>query len=321
MRIEPVATCHVCGAAGELVHPDVTDQQYGKAGRWGVRGCTNAQCGLLWLDPRPIEAEIHRAYTDYYTHAQAAAPDSSGRGLARAVEQFVAFLWLGLLGLRGARRRIDLMYLDTRRPGRVLDIGCGDGAQLAALAEHGWAVEGQEVDPAAAQHAQERYGLTVHLGDLRGLDLPTAGYDAIIMSHVLEHVHDPRALLRECRRLLAPGGVLVAVSPNPSSYGHARYGASWFPLDPPRHLHLFTPAAARALAEQAGFETIRATTTTVHANVFLASSRNIRTHGSHDARVALPARLRLIAMWEQLLARLAFARSRTSGEETVLEAS
>ena len=322
MRVERVATCHVCGAAGEVVHPDVIDRQFGVPGRWGERACTNAACGLLWLDPRPIEADIHRAYAQYYTHGDAAPPASTVRvGLARRIEQVVAFVWLGLLGLRGARRSSELMYLDRRAPGRVLDVGCGAGEKLALLAEHGWTVEGQDVDPAAAQHARERHRVTVHLGDLRSLQLPAGSYDAIVMSHVLEHVHDPRALLQECRRLLAPGGLLVALSPNPASYGHARFGQSWFPLDPPRHLHLFPPAAARALAEQAGFQSVRATTSTVRANVYLAASRDLRAHGSHDLRAAMPMRLRLVAMWDQLLARLAFARSRSSGEETVLEAS
>ena len=322
MRVEHVATCHVCGAAGELVHPDVADGLFGVPGRWGVRACENESCGLLWLDPRPIEDDIHRAYTEYYTHGDAPAPDSAeGGGLVARIGQLVAVLWLGVLGLRGSRRSSELMYLDRRPPGRVLDVGCGDGLRLSMLAERGWTVEGQEVDPAAAQAARDRRGLTVHLGNLHSLDLPAAGYDAIIMTHVLEHVHDPRALLTECRRLLAPGGVLISVSPNPASYGHARYGRSWFPLDPPRHLHLFPPAAAQALAEQAGFQNVRATTSTVRANVIMAASRDLRAHGRHDMRVPIPVRLRLIAMWEQLLARLAFARSRSSGEETVLEAS
>ena len=319
MRVEHVTTCHVCGGAGELVHPEVHDGLFGVPGRWGVRACDNQACGLLWLDPRPIEDDIHRAYTEYYTHGD--EPGAGGGGLVGRIGQLVAVLWLGLLGLRGARRSSELMYLDRRAPGRVLDVGCGDGLRLGMLAERGWTVVGQEVDPAAARAAREQRGITVHVGELRSLALPAASFDAIIMTHVLEHVHDPRTLLRECRRLLAPGGVLVSVSPNPASFGYGRYGSSWFPLDPPRHLHLFPPAAAAALAEQAGFQTVRASTSTVRANVILASSRDLREHGTHDMRAAIPARLRLIAMWEQLLARLAFARSRTSGEETVLEAS
>src|SRR5690606_4600196 len=74
-------------------------------------------------------------------------------------------------------------------------------------------------------------------------------------SHVLEHVYDPSGLLSECYRLLKPGGHLRVVVPNPKSWGHKLFGSRWRGLEPPRHLHLFTPEALRMLSERAGFET------------------------------------------------------------------
>src|SRR5207249_6934470 len=95
--------------------------------------------------------------------------------------------------------------------------------------------------------------VTVHLGPLASHQFASGSFDAIAMSHVIEHVHDPAGLLRECHRILRPGGLLSVVTPNWSSLGHRYFGRSWRGLEPPRHLQLYTlPTLVREL-RQAGF--------------------------------------------------------------------
>src|SRR5258708_36641931 len=90
--------------------------------------------------------------------------------------------------------------------------------------------EGVDVDPLAVENARAR-GLPVRLGDLAAQRYPADHFDAIYMSHVIEHVHDPVALLSECRRVLKVGGRLVALTPNVESWGHRRFQRAWAPLD------------------------------------------------------------------------------------------
>lgn len=306
-----------------ILHEGVRDNLFGVKGVWNERRCTNAACGLVWIDPMPVEEDLHEAYSSYYTHGDV-DPDtgkSRFRGPLRRAVRSLEQVWLALLGLRAARKKIDLMFLDDVTPGRVLEVGCGEGALLDDLKKRGWSVEGQEVDENAAKHARQIYGLDVHVGDLVELALEAGRYDAIVMTHVLEHVHDPRALLAECRRLLAPGGRVVIATPNPNSYGHAKFGASWRGLEPPRHLHLFPPAAAARLAELAGFDKAAAWTSVARANGILAASRELQKYGEHEMRGPLSTLLVLSAMWYQLTARLAYLRRKESGEETVLRAS
>jgi SAM-dependent methyltransferase len=144
-----------------------------------------------------------------------------------------------------------LMFLHASARGRLLDVGCGSGGFLAAMRDLGWEVLGVEPDPEAARIAGERYNLRVFNGTLAQAGLPAGSVDVVTMNHVIEHVHDPIALLGQCRRVLREGGKLVMVTPNAESFGHKLYRQSWLLLDPPRHLNLFSLRTIRTCAEKA----------------------------------------------------------------------
>jgi SAM-dependent methyltransferase len=81
-------------------------------------------------------------------------------------------------------------------------------------------------------------------------------FDAITLSHVIEHVAAPRIMLQDCWRLLKPGGYIWVETPNADSMGYEIYGSNWRGLEVPRHLVLFTADSLRLNLEQAGFERI-----------------------------------------------------------------
>ena len=93
--------------------------------------------------------------------------------------------------------------------------------------------------------------LKVRVGALEDQSYPPDHFDAVVSSHVTEHVHDPVSLLRECRRVLRPGGLLVVVTSNGKSIGSGRFGTDWRVLEPPRHITVILPkdtlADSRAL--------------------------------------------------------------------------
>jgi SAM-dependent methyltransferase len=280
MRSSPRSHCVVWGSQGLLLHSGLEDRLFGARGTWSFRRCEAPGCGVLWLDPFPIEEDLHLAYASYYTHG-----DSGGRGSAGAVCRLVVRLTRvadsilkRVSGLAAARRRIDLMFLDEVEPGRLLEVGCGDGRRLARFRERGWQVVGQEIDERAAAVARSRVP-EIRTGPLETLGLEPGSFDAVVANHVLEHVADPLGLLRQCRSLLRPGGRLVLATPNPSGDGHARFGRHWFGLDPPRHLHLFPPAAGRRMAEQAGFRAIEARGEASRAYSFATGSASIARTG------------------------------------------
>ena len=108
------------------------------------------------------------------------------------------------LGAKGkADHVVRLCGQASIRPSKILDVGCGDGALLSELRRRrfGQILEGVEITEAAVQIARERVEIdSVRLYDGAHLEMPDAAFDLGIVSHVLEHVPDPAALLAEVGR-------------------------------------------------------------------------------------------------------------------------
>jgi 2-polyprenyl-3-methyl-5-hydroxy-6-metoxy-1,4-benzoquinol methylase len=280
---EPVRDCLICGAGGTVLHPELRDHVFGAPGLWRMVECRS--CRVAWLDPRPTPDDIGKAYATYYTHAAQTAgtvfrtvvpsahiAERVRHRVARWFQDAAERIRVRRLGYRGARPAVGVALLsrivdavpvvrDTAllsvaglsagEGRRLLDVGCGSGDFLARMRDRGWSVVGVEPDPVAAEGARQR-GLDVHDGMLADAAFTDDSFDAIVLSHVIEHVHDPIALLRECGRALRPGGTLVLFTPNLTSVGHRRFGADWRGLEPPRHLHIFSAGALGACVARVG---------------------------------------------------------------------
>jgi SAM-dependent methyltransferase len=156
-----------------------------------------------------------------------------------------------------ARRR---MLLAEARPGeRVLDLGCGAGRFVAALAAAGADPVGVEI----AEAALERARAVVPAADLRPLQpdgsipLEHSAVDLVWCSEVLEHVADVAYLLAEVRRVLRPGGRLLATVPfharvQGAAIALTRFEAHFDPLG--QHLRFFTRRSLAATLAHAGLE-------------------------------------------------------------------
>lgn len=292
----PAPRCPLCGGEGQPLYAGLRDRLFTAPGEWSHRQCRARACGLIWLDPMPREEEIHKAYGAYYTHA----PDADRSGVLAAVFRLAkrgyvanrfgydATLIERLLGLlpwlypgRPAELDFSVMWLQARGRGRLLDVGAGSGWLLAHMRSLGWNAIGVDLDAGAVARARER-GLEVRRGALREQQFPDASFDALAMSHSLEHVHDPAATLAEARRVLAPGGRLAIATPNTRSILHRRFREHWFALDPPRHLCLFNRDALAAALRGAGFARIRTFSSVRDANGAYLGSRAIRQSGRHD---------------------------------------
>jgi 2-polyprenyl-3-methyl-5-hydroxy-6-metoxy-1,4-benzoquinol methylase len=267
---EPVRACPVCGSeAREMVHRGLQDKIFRCApGNWDLYRC--GTCGTGYLDPRPNRATIALAYSRYCTHQSAQGVEQPPRSAWRRFRtaQRNAYLnatygyhfspagrvplWL----TTNRRQRFDkrIGYLPYPGKGaRVLDVGCGNGCFLMQMRAAGWEVSGVEPDPIAAAAAAAA-GINVRTGLLEPGTQPEKYYDAVTLNHVIEHLHYPVETLRTCRQVLKPGGMIFIATPNFASTGHRLFGRDYFPLDPPRHLVLFTAGSLQAALRTAGFE-------------------------------------------------------------------
>src|SRR5262249_48013144 len=155
------------------------------------------------------------------------------------------------------------------RPGRVLDVGCGDGGFLNRIRRAGWAVEGLDFDEEAIKAAKVKYGLDLKQGDLSSVHFPEASFDAIVLNHVIEHVPNPLETFAQCHTLVKPGGRFVMTTPNSMSIGHETFQVYWRGLEPPRHLHIFSGRTLKECAERSGFEVVRAGSSAANADIIV----------------------------------------------------
>jgi len=323
IRSRPGPNCYLCKAPGKLLYEGLTDRLFDAPGSWNLKLCPNPSCGLIWLDPMPIELDIGKAYERYYTHEPELDEHFTSREprikrVKAALARLYEFGWR-LTPFYREHRKLDVMCLDGRSPGRVLEVGCGNGQRLAQLRALGWDVQGQEVDEKAAAQARRSFGIHVFLGSLNQAEFPDDEFDAVVMSHVMEHVHDPVGLLAECKRVLKAGGSLVSITPNARAWGHARFGAHWYGLDPPRHLLLYSRSTLAQLALNCGFREVRAWTTAARSHWILGGSLRIEYGEAQDTWAVIKRGVRQTALHIAALA--AWRRNPDSGEECVLQAS
>lgn len=96
-------------------------------------------------------------------------------------------------------------------PGRILDVGCGNGEFLAAAGEAGYIATGIDTSPTAVAHCENR-GLNAQVGDF--VNLRTNGeFDFTTMWDVIEHLPGPQAFVQRAFELLRPGGYLAIKTP------------------------------------------------------------------------------------------------------------
>ena len=241
--------CRGCGGNRfETIHEDCGDLWFHIPGKFPVVRCRD--CDLVQTNPRPTPDELEAFYPDEYRPVKLPRPDRPP-GQSRSVR---ALRWLAALPYR---LRWGREFVSGIEPGRVLDVGAGDGLRLAALRADGW--ESWLMEPRAdiAAETAEALGLPpdrVIVSYAEDADLPAASFDLVVMDHVVEHLSDPRAVLDAIAGWLKPGGRLLITCPNYGSLEARLFGRSWIGLDMPRHLNHFGTGSLRRLAADSGLE-------------------------------------------------------------------
>ncbi len=275
---ESVPNCPMCGQRERTVlYTGLQDYIFRAAeGKWNMYKCS--KCSIAYLDPRPTPGSIGRAYTSYYTHSKndefpfnqkKSILQTIIRGLKNGyinhhyqikknpeirVGRWLIPLIPPIRSVADCSFRHITISGSTRR--RLLDIGCGNGSYLLLAQEAGWDVEGLDFDPEAVKICLAA-GLNVRVGGIEILQDKKNFYDAITLSHVIEHVHEPAKLLNQILALLKPGGMLWLATPNIDSLLSRRYGSDWRGLEPPRHLVLFNRESLYFLLHQTGFSEVK----------------------------------------------------------------
>ena len=294
--------CYLCNRPGTLLYEGLTDRLFQAPGKWNLKQCSDAGCGLLWLDPFPLDSDLGKAYESYYTHENGPKHTGGRTNITARLRWFVKFGYFASDGHQPPRsgRLLNslksavgfafpplIAYLPLESRGTFLDLGCGNGDLVRAMHDYGWDAVGVDLDPAAVQFARKR-GLDVRLGSLADQGYPSDTFDAIILSHSIEHVSDPILILKECHRILKTGGRLILATPHVDSWFHRKFGQNWFYLDPPRHLHLFGMGTLAEVVRRAGFNKPLKCFTELGVPFVYGASEHIRRSGKFIVRPGVP---------------------------------
>ena len=192
-------------------------------------------CGTVYADPRPADAVLVSRLDEF-------APDPSADTPAALAALVDAERW-----------KLDVVEPVVAPAGgtRLLDVGCGNGAFVAAAHRAGYAAEGHDLAPKVAAAASARWSLPVHTGPLADLDAADA-FDVVTLWDTLEHAVAPRALLADVARLLRPGGAVVLLSPHSAGLSARLRRGRWWAFGPHDHLVLFSGDALASALRDAG---------------------------------------------------------------------
>lgn len=201
-----------------------------------------SKCDCLFLNPQPGPEEISAFYpTQYWWNASRPSLLKRLESIYRrvALRDHIAFI------TKASHRH--------KRPVRLLDVGCGNGTLIGLLKRRGFQVLGVDTSEEASAVAKLESGVEVVVGQLTDASLAGGAFDIVTLFHVMEHVTNPREVLREVCRLLKGDGTLVLQVPNIDSWQFRWFGANWYGLDVPRHVIDYSRRAIVALIEEEGF--------------------------------------------------------------------
>ncbi|NCO32257.1 MAG: hypothetical protein AUJ92_19695 [Armatimonadetes bacterium CG2_30_59_28] len=199
------------------------------------------RCGYIYCNPVPSEVDLLAYYDGSYTDWD------HWEQTFRHDRQYVF--------TEGLRR-----ICRYQSEGKLLDVGCSLGIFLEGARAEGFECHGVEVSEPAARFAGDRLRLNVFQGTLHEARYPCEFFDVVTLWDVLEHVPDPRSILREIRRILKPRGLAVVRVPNVNFHlSRSRILSAICPqrdpgLDTLNHLNHFSAHSLLALMRRQGFE-------------------------------------------------------------------
>jgi 2-polyprenyl-3-methyl-5-hydroxy-6-metoxy-1,4-benzoquinol methylase len=271
-----LAECPACGSPAEGLASVFRSERSIVGTRFPSR-IVRCGCRHHFLNPQPTWDEVESIYdTRYYDHSETFNGDSPA----------------GPAAVGGRFNHVPVLP-----GGRFLDVGCGTGGLIAAMARLGMQAEGVEPSRAAVGVARAA-GLKVACGMLHEAGHPDDAFDRVSLFHVLEHTPDPVTVLRECRRVLKPGGVLVVGVPNFDSLVFSVVGDGWVGLQLPTHFQHFSPDSLAAAAERAGLRPLEVTTESRPGDVESELARYLRSRFLVPERLTRRTRITLpLARW------------------------
>ena len=293
---QPSMSCPICNHATHYRFSG-RDLMFNHFERFDYHQCTN--CELVFQFPLPAAELISSFYPDDYDvyEEQSRLKKISELRLATLKRKFGYTHLESSQTADMASRLIDILKpnnfeIPFIENGMLLDIGCGNGRFLHGMQQLGWQTKGVEIN-AGAVEVCKKSNLDVFHDDLFSAKLADASFDVVNLSHVIEHVPDPKALFIEVARILKPNGLFIVKTPNSKALGRALFDTNWFANDVPRHLYLFSQKNLLEMANTSNLSMVRMATNSTPKIVLNSIDYVVENKGKASKRV----------WWKRLLAK------------------
>ena len=215
-------TCPCCGGHEFNVIGVTRDRHYRIEGDWSYGVCIC--CNLTQLVPMPTTEELIKLYpSNFYAYSKNA----------------LHLDFLKTILKKTIFRTNRFLDPDFKKPGRILDYGCGTGWSMVNFSESGWDCLGIEPSLEAASYGSRAHKLKILNGTIHTIKEAIGQFDYIRSNHALEHDPDVRMTLNKLVLHLKPGGRITIGIPNASGLAYKIFGKYWWYFGTPVHTYCF----------------------------------------------------------------------------------
>lgn len=214
-----IKPCPVC--ASNQISPEITVNQF------ELVKCSNCEFVFVNL----ADQDILKHNSDY---------DDDRVAIYEQRQTLINELWF---------QRIVNAFSSSLAPGKVLDVGCGNGELLKKFIDQGWDAYGVDVSPWSINFA-DQYGFKLYQTTIEAADIPAGYFDLVVSTSTLEHIAQPKLHVQAILKVLKPGG--VAYFSGIPNYGKIFSGRDIFfeKNSPPGHVNYFSANSMRSLFSQ-----------------------------------------------------------------------
>lgn len=265
-----VRNCNLCNSStSDVILDNITDNVCHAVDYFGsIHECSD--CGHAYLNPILNSNTIKYAYNGYYTQDEQSEEKKIDKFFK--YRKFYHFVYKKIFNFRGLfifllsktvplvsfflYRACKFIPINTSKSKKtLLDIGCGSGEFLLRARECGYIGYGIDFDPTTIEIAKS-IGLNVEVNDIANFKSDEL-FDVAILSHVIEHVENPKEMIQEIYKRLSPGGYFYIATPNFHSAGRKIFKNNWRGIDAPRHMHFFNKKNLKIILKKSGFTNLK----------------------------------------------------------------
>jgi len=187
--------------------------------------------------------------------------------------------------LRTAKSQVRLIQKHASGT-NLLDVGCAQGFFLFSAYKAGYTTKGIEISQDAAAYAIREFGLDVEAKPFEELRFAENHFDVVTLWQVLEHVPYPLMILNEVHRILKPGGLLVASTPNIEGIPAKILRKRWWDIKR-LHLNQFTTKTLMDILQNAGFKNISSVSYRGFVSLSILLTMTLKYMGAYEQLKAL----------------------------------